>query len=1177
MKKAGKRTMRKTLAVLLILSICFSTMKMEAMAEEEPGVTQTEPGEGENESQPGEGEDESEPGEGENESQPREGENESKPGEGENESQPGEGEDESQPGEGEDESQPGEGESESQPSEEESGSDDSAADDTAGWDGVTTESVYEDANFKVTFALSGYWNGGYNANVKIENTGNTVIENWTLEVDYNGAISNIWNAVIDSSEDRKYIIKNAGWNQNIAVGSSAEFGISGQEDFPGFPKKYALLGNITGVAEEDYSITYRLDSDWGDGFTGTISITNNTASAIEDWYLEFDFNRNITNIWNGVTENHKGKHYVIKNAGYNANINAGQTISFGFSGNKGSSSDEPKNYELSSHARDAKANPKDTDTDGDGLTDYEELNITLTDPEKADTDEDGIIDSEEDPDGDGINNRDEIDLGTDPLNSDTDRDNLRDDEELHQYHTDPLLEDTDGDGLTDYDDVKLGFSPLLQDTDGNGIIDSEERIYQTVTEELKNPKKEGVTAVSVSLDIKGNAEKHVGIVDMYDFDKLSSGVVGLIGVPVEIGCDTDFQEADITFHYDVNALGETKEEDLSVMWYDEANNWYQILDEDSVIDTTNHTVTYTTTHFSTYMLADKTLWYEAWRENIDYRNSSTGDTKKNYFDIALVMDASGSMEGERISTAKTAVSNFVDAMQEGDEAAVISFNSSATMKQNFTTDKVRLKHAVFSVSIGGKYTDVDCGLTAAIRIFKYHKCDKQKIMVLICDGDVNYVQKTIDMCKMDGIQIYAINVASEIDQADLRKMANQTGGEYYYVATTDEIETALVSVLGDTTGQIDPTDADSDGLYDIFETAGMKLPNGQIIYTDPNNPDTDGDNLTDYQETGIVYNVDDRYIGQGHLAFVKYFQMRSYPDQKDSDGDGLTDDVDDRPLMVEFNEVAKLNSKFSDHYFNVAGSDETYYGGNQGWWEDKAQYKGSSEDLAGQVALKEDDYYRLWKVGCGTIAMSDAELYMAIQNSGYGLSVPATLDSDVRQYGFCSKPAYMNYIEGLYDKKYRISGDAVNRNVGLYPWQMEGGFSDFLSANGNPNTNVTWARYSGETYDKQKQDVVNEIEEMLNKDIPVVFAYNTFGDDGIVLYNSIQGARNNAGINEDGAIVETAFSHYMTAVGLYKYASDQPLQYKYILEVVSWGQIYYINFDMYANKLGYCSNILSVH
>ena len=564
-----KRAMKKILAALLILSMCVSTINIKAMAEEEAVDTQTEQGEGE--TQDGEDKDVSQPSEEESDTQTGEegsgtqqdrDEDDTQSGEGEDGSQTGEDEGSSQPGEGEDSSQTGEGEDEdvSQPNEEEPGSEDnSTAEETDGWDGVTTESVYEGENFKVTFALSGYWNGGYNANVKVENTGNTVIENWTMEFDYAGAISNIWNAVIDSSNDGKYIIKNAGWNQNIVVGGSAEFGISGQENFPGFPKQYTMLGNIAGVAEEDYSITYHLDSDWGDGYTGTITITNNTASAIEDWYLEFDFNRNITNIWNGVTESHKGKHYVIKNAGYNANINAGQTISFGFSGDKGSSTDEPTNYELSSHAMYAKKNPKYTDTDGDGLTDYEELNITLTDPEKADTDEDGIIDSEEDPDEDGINNRDEIDLGTNPLNSDTDRDNLTDYEELYQYHTDPLLEDTDGDGLTDYDDVKLGFSPLLKDTDGNGVIDSEERVQQTVTKEMKDPGKEGVTAVSVSLSIKGNAEKRVGIEDIYDFDKLSSGVVGLVGVPVEIGCDTDFQQADITFHYDVNALGDTKE------------------------------------------------------------------------------------------------------------------------------------------------------------------------------------------------------------------------------------------------------------------------------------------------------------------------------------------------------------------------------------------------------------------------------------------------------------------------------------------------------------------------------------------------------------------------------------------------------------------------------------------
>lgn len=79
------------------------------------------------------------------------------------------------------------------------------------------------------------------------------------------------------------------------------------------------------------------------------------------------------------------------------------------------------------------------------------------------------------------------------------------------------------------------------------------------------------------------------------------------------------------------------------------------------------------------------------------------------------------------------------------------------------------------------------------------------------------------------------------------------------------------------------------------------------------------------------------------------------------------------------------------------------------------------------------------------------------------------------------------------------------------------------------------------------------------------------------LYNSKQGARNKAKRNEDGSNTGEAKSHYMTIVGLYKFATDQPLHHNYILEVVSWGQVYYINYDMYTNMLGYCSNILSVY
>ncbi len=52
------------------------------------------------------------------------------------------------------------------------------------WDGVTTQQTYEGENYKITFLLDGYWNGGYNAKVKIQNTGNIAIENWYVAFDF---------------------------------------------------------------------------------------------------------------------------------------------------------------------------------------------------------------------------------------------------------------------------------------------------------------------------------------------------------------------------------------------------------------------------------------------------------------------------------------------------------------------------------------------------------------------------------------------------------------------------------------------------------------------------------------------------------------------------------------------------------------------------------------------------------------------------------------------------------------------------------------------------------------------------------------------------------------------------------------------------------------------------------
>ena len=84
------------------------------------------------------------------------------------------------------------------------------------------------------------------------------------------------------------------------------------------------------------------------------------------------------------------------------------------------------------------------DTDGDLLSDYQELYLTWTDPTLYDTDGNGISDADEDLDGDGLCNIYELGLGTDTAHPDSDRDDLSDYDEIYVHSTDPLNQDTDG-------------------------------------------------------------------------------------------------------------------------------------------------------------------------------------------------------------------------------------------------------------------------------------------------------------------------------------------------------------------------------------------------------------------------------------------------------------------------------------------------------------------------------------------------------------------------------------------------------------------------------------------------------------------------------------------------------------------------------------------------------------
>ncbi|MHA2368069.1 MAG: DOMON domain-containing protein [Candidatus Hodarchaeales archaeon] len=82
------------------------------------------------------------------------------------------------------------------------------------------------------------------------------------------------------------------------------------------------------------------------------------------------------------------------------------------------------------------------------------------DPTNADTNGNGINDPAEDYDEDGLTSLQEVGTSTHPLLTDTDGDKLSDGDEVTTHGTDPLLADSDGDILTDGEEVAQDRDPL---------------------------------------------------------------------------------------------------------------------------------------------------------------------------------------------------------------------------------------------------------------------------------------------------------------------------------------------------------------------------------------------------------------------------------------------------------------------------------------------------------------------------------------------------------------------------------------------------------------------------------------------------------------------------------------------------------------------------------------------
>ncbi|WP_276302612.1 hypothetical protein [Halorussus lipolyticus] len=523
--------------------------------------------------------------------------------------------------------------------------------------------------------------------------------------------------------------------------------------------------------------------------------------------------------------------------------------------------------------------PLANDTDGDRLLDGFELQFQGINPANNDTDNDSVSDAAEDLDNDTLSNLREQNASTNPVRADTDLDGLNDSEELANG-TDSLAPDTDSDGLTDPDEYEVGTDPTVADTDGDGVLDGNE----TFSTETKNE----TVGAAVNISGKGNVADTVTIQNETN-DQIQTETVSNASASAVLNfeADAEFEEANLSIDYDETQV--ENESALAVYTYDPKLQTYRKLP--SEVDAENDSVTGTTPHFSTFVVLNKSEW-QAYMEsrakpkprfalNESFADlggwNCTGDCSTGEGRVVVGQNSSAFFSDEADAECSGPIirqefdpgdcpGNGSGGDDDGDESDDDDNNESDDDDGSSTpSPPPSLDSANLSKSLTIPADTVELTVTGPVSAF----AEESNASVTVAVRVGGETRRVLELNGKDGERKFG---STYIDE----RFENPTGGTVEVWIHKENLAGASLPYLDVETKR----DSDGDGLTNELEKLGIKTGDGDRVYTDPYDADTDGDGISDGKE---VADHIAHYVDGG------YFELESDPTEVDSDGDGLDD------------------------------------------------------------------------------------------------------------------------------------------------------------------------------------------------------------------------------------------------------------------------------------------------
>lgn len=173
-------------------------------------------------------------------------------------------------------------------------------------------------------------------------------------------------------------------------------------------------------------------------------------------------------------------------------------------------------------------------------------------------------------------------------------------------------------------------------------------------------------------------------------------------------------------------------------------------------------------------------------------------------DLAVVIDRSGSMAGDKLRYAKKAVETLIDRLLPTDHLALVAYGSRVhtVFARRSVDDALIMKSRAALIETEG-CTNLSGGLMEGLQQLGHDKAALRRVL-LLSDGLANEGVTDLDgladlarQATKAGQGISAFGVGEDFDETLLRTLADKGGGNYHYIASPDDIPGLFMEELGE--------------------------------------------------------------------------------------------------------------------------------------------------------------------------------------------------------------------------------------------------------------------------------------------------------------------------------------------------------------------------------------------